>query len=168
MSDKVFKVGDRVVMHGKRFVTMRPPVMEPRIPTPGVVIAAEECAKKLLRERGVDMDEKVPNDLVCVLLDKPDPETQYRYFIVHPIILTLVGEGTMRIDEWFDPVNLQHLVAYKALEDNGMWPKGFIPEGMEFPPAWHISLMAKLADKWIEYKVTAVSQKTNTAKSKEE
>ena len=88
MTGSIFRTGDRIIMHGKNIVSTNPIRLEPREPSPGVVISAYECSKKLLRERGVDRDEQVPHDLVCVRLDAPDPQTKYIYFIVSPTILT--------------------------------------------------------------------------------
>ena len=55
----------------------------------------------------------------------------------------------MRIDEWFDPANIDHIKAYHILMNTGMWPAGFIPDGMEFIPGWNILIMNKLADAWV-------------------
>lgn len=59
----------------------------------------------------------------------------------------------MKIDDWFDPNNDEHLKAYKYLETNGYWQKGFIPEGIEFPNGWHILLVTKIADFYIQHKL---------------
>lgn len=55
----------------------------------------------------------------------------------------------MKISEWFDPCVMAHVRAYKHLSDKGEWPKGFVPEGLEFPPGWQIIIQAKLAREWV-------------------
>jgi len=55
------------------------------------------------------------------------------------------------IIEWFDPWNITHMRAYIYFQENGHWPKDFIPEDVEFPTNWHITLLSKLADAWVEH-----------------
>jgi hypothetical protein len=63
----------------------------------------------------------------------------------------------MRIYEWFDPDNIEHIKAYKELQETGTWPKYFYNEikdkGIELGPGWQLIVAYKLADKWIEYKL---------------
>jgi len=59
----------------------------------------------------------------------------------------------MKIIEWFDPKNVDHLKAYRHLQDNGLWPEGFIPENMEFMAGWQIFIASSMADEWIQYKL---------------
>ena len=56
----------------------------------------------------------------------------------------------MNIADWFDVNNIEHLKAYKHLEDTGFWPKNFLPEEMEMPALWGVSLAHKLADAYID------------------
>ncbi len=56
----------------------------------------------------------------------------------------------MRIDEFFDPYNLDHLKAYKHMKTKGKWPKNFIPDYVEFSPGWTILLWGKMADEWVK------------------
>jgi hypothetical protein len=49
----------------------------------------------------------------------------------------------MRIEEWFDIYNPDHLRAYRHLETTGMWPEGFIPENIKFSNIWQSALMRK-------------------------
>lgn len=56
----------------------------------------------------------------------------------------------MKIDEFFDAYNAEHIRAYIHLQETGRWPEGFIPEGTEFFPTWQVSLLNKMADCWIE------------------
>lgn len=57
----------------------------------------------------------------------------------------------MKIIDYFDPTNIEHIEAYVYLEDTGQWPEGFVPDGMEFPNLWQVTLANKLASKWIEH-----------------
>lgn len=40
------------------------------------------------------------------------------------------------IVDWFNVHDRKHVEAWAVLRATGMWPKGFIPEGMEFPDQW--------------------------------
>jgi hypothetical protein len=55
--------------------------------------------------------------------------------------------------DWFDPHNQEHLKAWKHLTQEGVWPEGFIPEGMSINPYWIIQITAKLADCWLNEKL---------------
>lgn len=57
----------------------------------------------------------------------------------------------MNIIEFFDEDDINHLKAYKHLLDTGMWPKGFVPEGTEFPPVWQILIANTLANAWLDH-----------------
>jgi len=59
-------------------------------------------------------------------------------------VLDKKGGKRMDITTWFDPSNPEHIVAYKHLEDKGVWPEGFIPDGMEFSPSWHACIAFKI------------------------
>ena len=56
----------------------------------------------------------------------------------------------MNLLDWFDPDNIEHLKAYAELEKTGIWPVGFIPEGIKFPSIWHVTLNSILASKYVE------------------
>jgi hypothetical protein len=51
----------------------------------------------------------------------------------------------MRVDEWFDPKNREHMLAYKHLGLHGTWPEGFIPQDADFPASWFPMIAAKIA-----------------------
>jgi len=57
----------------------------------------------------------------------------------------------MDIVKWFDPKNKEHLSAYCHLKENGFWPNEFIPEKIEFPELWQVSIMWKMAMAWIDH-----------------
>lgn len=54
----------------------------------------------------------------------------------------------MNIVEYFDEYNIDHLKAFTSIVEKGVWPEGFIPEGIEFPPQWQLSLISKMALAW--------------------
>jgi len=60
----------------------------------------------------------------------------------------------MTILDWFDMDNIEHLKAYKHLQDTGTWPKGFIPEDNEFVLLQTITLANRLADRYVEEKLS--------------
>jgi hypothetical protein len=55
----------------------------------------------------------------------------------------------MNIKDFFNPYNVDHLKAYIHLNETGFWPKGFIPEGMEFDSFWQILIAIKMANAWL-------------------
>ncbi len=62
----------------------------------------------------------------------------------------------MRIEKFFDPRNIEHIKAYKELQDTGAWPKGFIPEGTEFGPGWQALLAFRIADLYMREKMSEI------------
>ncbi len=58
----------------------------------------------------------------------------------------------MNILDYFDVNDIDHIRAYRNLQETGMWPEGFIPEGTTFPPyAWQSSIAMMLADAWVSH-----------------
>ena len=57
---------------------------------------------------------------------------------------------TISIVDWFDPHNEEHIEAWKYLQDTNLWPEGFIPKYVERSTNWYISLLARLADAYLE------------------
>jgi hypothetical protein len=54
---------------------------------------------------------------------------------------------------FFDPHNIEHLKAYKLLQQNGQWPDYFYQhlKGLDFQNgAWSILIANKMADAYIE------------------
>jgi len=49
------------------------------------------------------------------------------------------------IIDFFDPYNVEHLVAYKVLDYTGNWPENFIPEDISFSANWQIVIAFKMA-----------------------
>lgn len=57
----------------------------------------------------------------------------------------------MNIIDWFDIKNVDHLKAWKYLEDNGgIWEQGFIPNDVEFSPNWQFVIMSKMATAYVD------------------
>ena len=55
----------------------------------------------------------------------------------------------MKITDWFDPTVIEHIKAYHHLQLNGFWPNGFLPNGIEMPSRWQVTIQAKIANQWI-------------------
>lgn len=62
----------------------------------------------------------------------------------------------MKITDFFDVNNKEHLKAYRHLSKTGAWPKGFIPPEVEFTQVWHMTLMHKMAESYLEIKLGEV------------
>ena len=60
----------------------------------------------------------------------------------------------MKLDDWFNQHDLEHLSAYKQLCEAGAWPKGFIPQTLEFPEGWRGLVSDKIAAAWVKEKLT--------------
>ena len=52
------------------------------------------------------------------------------------------------IVEWFDPYDIKHVMAYKEVQDKGVWPKDFVPKEMVFPNLWFYSIAMKIVKCW--------------------
>jgi len=55
--------------------------------------------------------------------------------------------------DWFDITNADHLKAYKQLSIIGCWPENFIPHDIDMPMGWNISLLAKMANAYVNLKI---------------
>jgi len=55
----------------------------------------------------------------------------------------------MNIVEWFNPESREHLRAYRHLERRGFWPEGFVPDGIEMPNVWQVSIMQKIVNEFL-------------------
>ena len=61
-----------------------------------------------------------------------------------------MSEENISIGDWFHPEDIDHIKAYRHLQETGFWPKGFIPDNIDFPPGWHYLLASIMAEKWVE------------------
>jgi len=59
----------------------------------------------------------------------------------------------MKITEYFDPDNMNHIKAYAHMQNTGFWPEEFIPKDTEFPVCWNMIINGKIADRWVKYKL---------------
>lgn len=60
----------------------------------------------------------------------------------------------MTILDWFEVENIEHLKAYRHLQDTGSWPKDFIPKNNEFVSLQTTILANRLADRYVEEKLS--------------
>lgn len=59
----------------------------------------------------------------------------------------------MTLDEFFNPHDINHVMAYRHLEETGSWPKGFLPEEVynSMGPTWHVELVGMMAQAWLKH-----------------
>lgn len=77
-------------------------------------------------------------------------------------------ETPMNIVDWFNPKDIKHLRAYRHLVEEGSWPAGFKPEGMEMPTGWNASLTAKMAAQYVDDMIRHADNYAEIQKHKEE
>lgn len=56
----------------------------------------------------------------------------------------------MKITEFFNPYNMEHIKAYKHLLTYGFWPERFLLANIEYSTGWQAVLAFKMADVWVE------------------
>jgi hypothetical protein len=56
------------------------------------------------------------------------------------------------IQDWFDPDDDAHLLAYEELQRTGAWPPGFLPAEVELAPGWHLHLAGRMAERWLRHR----------------
>ena len=61
----------------------------------------------------------------------------------------------IKIADWFDPHEREHLEAWSHLQNTGLWPKGFVPDSVEIGPLWIIEIATKIADCWVSHALSA-------------
>jgi len=61
---------------------------------------------------------------------------------------------------WFDPTNLEHLRAFKALSKGFGWPKDFyakmMRDGVIIHDAWQQYIESRIVARWIQEKLGSV------------
>jgi len=62
------------------------------------------------------------------------------------------SSNLIKITDFFDPYNIDHIHAYKIMSNTGVWPKDFLPENIESKiNGWDgLVLMKKCVNAWIE------------------
>lgn len=56
----------------------------------------------------------------------------------------------MKISQWFNPRNLNHVKAYDHLQRIGTWPENFIPEDITFDSHWQFIIRSDIADVYVD------------------
>jgi hypothetical protein len=59
----------------------------------------------------------------------------------------------MKIEDFFDPYDIEHLKAWQFLENTAHWPEGFIPKNTEFGQYSFHMIKSKMADAWVKWKL---------------
>ena len=74
-----------------------------------------------------------------------------------------------KFSDWFDPQNIEHLKAYKHLQENAVWPVGFKPDVIEMDRMWQYAIVTKIAEYYIEWRLLMddALDKLNKMKNKE-
>ena len=77
----------------------------------------------------------------------------------------LFGKGgiTVLVDmrflvDWFDPYNIEHIRAYRHLQNTGIWPCGFISAGVVIGSNWQILIASKLSNAWVDHMLAEENQ----------
>jgi len=63
------------------------------------------------------------------------------------------GTLPIKIEDWFDVEDQEHLLAYKYLHKEGVWPENFIPKFVVLGGNWVAELNTMLAEAHIKNKV---------------
>ena len=64
----------------------------------------------------------------------------------------------MKIEDWIDTNDLEHLRAIEHLNRTGTWPVDFLPEDIEINPMASIMILAKIGIEFIDLKIEALEQ----------
>ena len=60
----------------------------------------------------------------------------------------------MNLSDFFDPYNIEHIKAYKHLQNKGAWPKEFfdkVKENIAADPHWYLSISMKMSNAWVKH-----------------
>ncbi len=66
-------------------------------------------------------------------------------------------EVMIKLEDWFDPYNHEHMKAYEKLCNSGCWPEKFIPKHVYTCYLSTISIHVKIAQAWKDF----IFHKTN-------
>jgi hypothetical protein len=71
--------------------------------------------------------------------------------------LLLKGEIKLTIVDFFDPKNIEHLIAFREMQNTGIWPRWFWDwvekNECEIPPMWHLMIAMKITNEYIKEKL---------------
>ena len=56
----------------------------------------------------------------------------------------------MKIMDWFNVYDMNHIKACKVLMDTGTWPEGFLPDDIKLGHAWQYELWWHMARAWAD------------------
>ena len=65
----------------------------------------------------------------------------------------LIRSTKMKITDWFNVKDINHLKAYQHLQKTGNWPKDFLPSNIESPQLWQVELAVKLANAYVSEQI---------------
>ena len=54
---------------------------------------------------------------------------------------------------WFDANNIEHLKAWRHLENTGYLPASFVPAEVKFSNNWRIKVLARMASAYLKEKL---------------
>ena len=64
----------------------------------------------------------------------------------------------MKIEEWFDTNNLEHMRAFKHLNKTGTWPIDFLPDDIEIDSLSSMRIFQILGLEFLDFKIEALEQ----------
>lgn len=56
----------------------------------------------------------------------------------------------MKLQDWFDPYNIDHIKAYDHLQKTGTWPEGFVSAGIEYSYLAIPAIQASISYAWTQ------------------
>lgn len=59
----------------------------------------------------------------------------------------------MHIVDYFDPQNIDHIIAFQYRGKFGYWPDGFVPDGVMTEECDHTSISLRIAREWSENRI---------------
>lgn len=60
----------------------------------------------------------------------------------------------MKITDWFDPYNVDHINGYVHYCANGFWPDDCFPKDIEFIEGWEKEIENEMINAWITWMTT--------------
>lgn len=64
------------------------------------------------------------------------------------------------IDEWFNPKNIEHLKAFRHLQDFGTFPDNFLPNHIIVTHNWYINVLIGMAECWLYSNIEGAEKST--------
>jgi hypothetical protein len=61
----------------------------------------------------------------------------------------------LTIIDFFDPKNIEHLIAFREMQNTGIWPRWFWDwvENCEIPSMWYSMIAMKITNEYIKEKL---------------